>query len=202
MTECKSMATPLDRNLRLDVDYDTTECKLTRYRQLVGSLIYLTITQPDLCYLVGLLSQFMQTPRNIHLDCAKKVLRYVSGTMNYGILYKSAMTIPIEGTQMPTRLARKTTHDQPPIWSFGSGAIPWSNKKRPTVSLSITEAEYRDAAVVACEVIWLKRILKDLDISVKDPIILYCDIQNNIHLAQNLVFHDRTKHIKVHYHFI
>ena len=72
----------------MSIESDTRECETTLYCQLVESLIYLTITQRDLSYPVGLLSQFMQTPRDIHLDCAKRVLRYVSGTMAFGILYK------------------------------------------------------------------------------------------------------------------
>ena len=77
----------INRNLTLDVDSGTKECELTHYRQLVGSLTYLTIIRPGLSYLVGLLSQFMQTPRNIHVDCAKQVLRYVNGTLDHGIFY-------------------------------------------------------------------------------------------------------------------
>ena len=93
MAECKYVATPLNRNLKLDADSGTDECEPTQYRQLIGSLIYLTITRPDLNYPVGLLSQFMQTPRDIHFDCAKRVLRYVSDTMDYGVLY--ALATPI-----------------------------------------------------------------------------------------------------------
>ena len=74
IVKCKSVATPLDRNLKLDANSDTAVCETTQYRQLIGSLIYLTITRPDLSYPFGLLSQFMQTPRDIHLDCAKRVL--------------------------------------------------------------------------------------------------------------------------------
>ena len=75
MAECKSVATPLDRNLKLDADSGTGACEPTQYRELIGSLIYLTITRPDLSYPVGLLMQFMQTPCDIHLDCTKRVLR-------------------------------------------------------------------------------------------------------------------------------
>ena len=98
MTECTHVSTPLDRNLKLDADSGTTEYELTHYRQLVGSLIYITITRPYLNYLVGLLSQFMQTPRDIHLDYAKRVLRYMSNTMDYDILYKSST--PIRHSQL------------------------------------------------------------------------------------------------------
>ena len=95
MTECKPVPTPLDQNLKLDAEIGTEECEPTQYRQLVGSLRYLTITRPD--YPVGLLSQFMETPRNIHLDCAKRVLHYVSETMDFNILYKSSTLIQLEG---------------------------------------------------------------------------------------------------------
>ena len=93
MIRRKPTATPLDRNLQLDVGFDIEECEPTHYRRLVESLIYLTITRPDLSYSVGLLSQFMQTPRNIHLDYAKQVLSYVSGAMDSDTLYKSASPI-------------------------------------------------------------------------------------------------------------
>ena len=73
---------------------------------------------------------------------------------------------------------------------------------QPTIALSSTKAEYRGTVVVACEVVWLKRILKDLDVSINDPILLYCDNLNSFHLAQNPVFHAQTKHIEVQYHFI
>ena len=98
MTKCKHVTAPLDRNLKLDADSGTTMCEPTFYRQLIGSLIYLSITRPDFSYPVRLLSQLMQTMRDIHLDYAKRVFkRYVSGTMDFRILYKSATSIRLEG---------------------------------------------------------------------------------------------------------
>ena len=87
-------------------------------------------------------------------------------------------------------------------FSLGSAAIAWSTKKQPTVALSSTEAEYRGAAVATCEAIWLKRLLKDLQEEVSDPTTMYCDNLSNIQLAKIPVFHARTKHIEVHYHFV
>ena len=115
MAECKSVATPFDRNLKLDADSGTKACEPTQYRQLIGSLIYLTITRPDLSYPIGLLSQFIQTPHDIHLDCTKRVLRYVSSTRDCGIFYNTAMPIRLEGgTQTPIGPATKPIEDQPP----------------------------------------------------------------------------------------
>ncbi|MCO5566838.1 hypothetical protein L7F22_020520 [Adiantum nelumboides] len=88
------------------------------------------------------------------------------------------------------------------MFSLGSAAITWSSKKQPTVALSSTEAEYRGAAVAACEVAWLELLLRDLGIQVQRPVVIHCNNLSSIQLAQNPVFHAKTKHIEVHYHFI
>jgi len=86
--------------------------------------------------------------------------------------------------------------------SFGSAAVTWSSKKQPTVALLSTEAEYKGAAMAACEVAWLCELLGDLGLHVDKQVVIYCDNLNSIQLARNLAFHARTKHIEVHYHFI
>jgi hypothetical protein len=88
------------------------------------------------------------------------------------------------------------------MFFFGSGDVSWSIKKQPTVALSSTEAKYRGSTIVACEVIWLLKLLSDLGQSVDALVVIYCDNINSILLANNLVHHARTKHIEVHYHFI
>ncbi|MCO5564837.1 hypothetical protein L7F22_018505 [Adiantum nelumboides] len=88
------------------------------------------------------------------------------------------------------------------MFSFGSAAVTWSSKKQPTIALSSTKAEYRGAIAAACEVAWLEMLLRDLEIHVQDPVVIYCDNFSSIQLVRNPVFHARTKHIEVHYHFI
>jgi hypothetical protein len=88
------------------------------------------------------------------------------------------------------------------MFSFGNGAISWSNKKQPIVALSNTEVEYRSTSIVACEIVWLQKLLSDLGQSVDAPVIIYYDNISSILFANNLVYHARTKHIEVHYHFI
>jgi hypothetical protein len=88
------------------------------------------------------------------------------------------------------------------MFSFGSGAVSWSSKKQPTVALSNMEAEYKGATIVACEVVWLQKLLSDLGQLVDALVVIYCDNINSILLANNPVYHVRTKHIEVHYHFI
>jgi hypothetical protein len=88
------------------------------------------------------------------------------------------------------------------MFSVGSGAVSWSSKKQPTVALSNTKAEYRGATIVACEVVWLQKLLSDLGQLVDAHVVIYCDNINSILLANNSIYHARTKHIEVHYHFI
>ena len=80
--------------------------------------------------------------------------------------------------------------------------MSWSSKKQPIVALSSTEAEYRGAAMATCEIVWLRKLLSDLGTDVQGPVTLYCDNMSSIQLANNLVFHARTKHIEVHYHYV
>jgi hypothetical protein len=88
------------------------------------------------------------------------------------------------------------------MFSFGSGVVSWNNKKQQTVALSSMEAEYGSAAIVACEIVWLQKLLSNLGQSVNALVVIYCDNISIILLANNLVYHVRTKHIEVHYHFI
>ena len=124
--------------------------------------------------------------------------------MDYDILYKSATSIQLKGYTNADwadyKADRRSTSGF--VFSLRSGAISWSSKKQPTVTLSSREAKYRDVAVAACEVVWLKRILKDLGVPIKDLIPLYCDNMSSVYVARNSVFHACTKHIEVHYHFI
>ena len=114
----------------------------------------------------------METPRDIHLDCAKRVLRYVSGTIDYGILYKTAIPIRLEG------------HTD----AYWAGYKADRRSTSGFVFSLDTKAEYRGAMVAACEAVWLKRILKDLGVPIKDPTPLFCDNMSNIYLARNPVF--------------
>ena len=126
--------------------------------------------------------------------------------MDCGILYKTVMPIRLKGYTDADwagyKADRRSTSGF--VFSLGSGSISWNSKKQSTVALSSTKAEYRGTAVTACDTVWLKRILKDLGVPIKDPTPLYCycDNMSSIYLARNPVFHAWTKHIEVHYHFI
>ena len=146
----------------------------TMYRKIVGSLIYLTISRPNLSYTVGLKSQFMQLPRKPHLDSVRCTLRYVSATSDYALFYASDIEVQLYGytdADWDGSISNQRSTSRF-MFSLGSVAITWSRKKQPTITLSSIEAEYKGAAVVACEVAWLQMLLHDLDIQVQRLVIV------------------------------
>jgi hypothetical protein len=190
--------------VKLSVDEGDLMEDTTMYIRMVGSLIYMTITRPDLNYAVGVVSRFMQTPQKPHLDAVRRILRYIKHTLQCGIFYEAKSQLQVHGytdVDWADNVSDKRSTSGF-MFSFGSGAISWSSKKQPTIALSSTEAEYRGVAIAACEVVWLQKLLSDLGQSVDVLVVIYCDNISSILLANNSVYHARTKHIEVHYHFI
>ena len=176
----------------------------TTYRQLIGSLIYLTNTRPDLSYAVSILSRFMQEPRDSHWNPTKRVLRYIQGTKDFGLLYTKTKNFVLGGYfdadfagNIDDRASRSSY-----LMNMGSAAVSWSCKKQATVATSSAEAEYISAWEAACEIFWLRRILQDLGISQGEATSLFIDSESTIKLAKNPVFHSKTKHVDTKYHHI
>ena len=134
----------------------------------------------------------------------QQILRYVSDTKDRGLLYQIHMAERLFGYTNTDWIGNASDGRSTSSFAFPlqSVAIAWSSKKQPTIALSITEAEYQEAVIATCEAIWLKRLLKDLQVKVFDPTTIYSENLNNIQLVKNPVFHASTKHIEVHYHFV
>ncbi len=150
--------------MKLSADEGDLVEDTTMYIHIVGSLIYMTITRPDLSYAIGVVSQFMQTPRKRHLDVVRHILKYIKHTLKCGIFYEAKSQLQVHGYTdtywAGNVLDRRSTSGF--MFSFGNGAINWSSKKQPTIALSSTEAEYIGVTIAACEVIWLQKLLSNL----------------------------------------
>jgi len=157
MTGCKPISIPLEQNVKLYANEGDLVEDTTMYRCIVENLIYMTITRLDLSYVVGVVSQFMQTPRKPHLDAMRRMLKYIKHNLQCGIFYKAKNQLQVHG-YIDADWAGNVS-DRRSIsgfmFSFGSGDVSWSSKKQPIVALSSIEAEYIGATIVACEVIWL-----------------------------------------------
>uniref|UniRef100_A0A2N9EEC7 Integrase catalytic domain-containing protein n=1 Tax=Fagus sylvatica TaxID=28930 RepID=A0A2N9EEC7_FAGSY len=149
------------------------------YRSLVEALHYLTFTRPDLSFAVHWVCQYMASPTSVHLTVAKRILRYLKGTLHLGLSFRPG----------PLKLSAFMDAD-------------WAAKKQLTVSRSSTESEYRALALASIEVCWLRTLLKDLGVFISEAPILWCDNISALAIASNPVFHARTKHIEVDFHFV
>ncbi|MCO5569190.1 hypothetical protein L7F22_022900 [Adiantum nelumboides] len=133
-----------------------------------------------------------------------RTLRYVRATLDYALFYAADVPMELHGYTYADWAGSTTDRRSTSgfMFTLGSAAITWRIKKQLTVALSSTEAEYRGAAVAACEVAWLRKLLMDLRLQVDKEVVIYCDNLSSIQLAKNPVFHAWTKHIEVHYHFV
>ncbi|GJU30182.1 hypothetical protein Tco_1173771 [Tanacetum coccineum] len=173
MMESNDTKIPMDPSTKLVKAEDRNSVDATYYRSLIGSLRYLLHTRPDLSYSVGLLNRFMQDPKDHHLKAIKQVIRYIKGTKEHGIIYKK------EG-------GCKITEHQPTV----------------TYTCSSCESEFMAATGAACQALWLKRLLSELTGWEEKRITLKVDNISAIALVRNPVFHGRSKHIDIRYHFI
>ncbi|XP_016704342.1 secreted RxLR effector protein 161-like [Gossypium hirsutum] len=131
------------------------------YKQIGESLMYLTTTRPDIMYGVSLISKYMKSPTEKHLQAAKRILRYLKGTTSFGLLYKKGENLDLFGFIDSDYAGdiedRKSTSGY--VFMLGSTTISWSSKKQPIVTLSTTEAEFVVAISSACQALWLRKIL-------------------------------------------
>jgi hypothetical protein len=202
MTECKSVGTPMEVNLKLSAEDASPLVDERLYRKLVGSLIFLCNTRPDISYSVGVLSRFSNKPRENHWNAGMRILRYLKGTQGYGINYSTGKTLIgfCDSDWAGDVDSRRSVTGY--CFTLGSGCISWISKKQPTVALSSIEAEYKAACFASCEARWLRYILGDIGMRQERPTMLNCDNQSCIAIAKNPVFHARTKHIEIQYHFV
>jgi len=195
---------PIAPGCKLIKDENGVKVDVTKYKQIVGCLMYLAATRPDLMYVLSLISRFMNCPTELHMNAIKRVLRYLNGTTDLGILYKRNGTEKLEAYTDSDYAGdlddRKSTSGY--VFMLSSGAVSWSSKKQPVVTLSTTEAEFIAAASCACQGVWMRRILEKLGHTQLGSITMYCDNSSTIKLSKNPVLHGRSKHIDVRFHFL
>ncbi|KAK8936281.1 hypothetical protein KSP39_PZI013961 [Platanthera zijinensis] len=205
MTDCNPVTTPMTTGTRLRKEDQAKPVSIEDYRSLVGSLVYLTNTRPDIENAVSILSRFMTQPSSEHLTAAKRVLRYLKGTKNFGLTYKEeeepALIGYTDSDWGGDADDRRSTSGY--IFMLGSNLISWSSRKQKIVALSSAEAEYVAACSAASEAVWLQKLLQDLCVrKEKEVPVLWCDNIAAIGITKNPVFHNRTKHIDLKFHFL
>jgi hypothetical protein len=204
MSDCKPCSTPVDTCAKVPAAAGSPVADPTAYRSLAGTLQYLTFTRPDIAYAVQQICLHMHDPREVHLTAAKRILRYLQGTIGYGLIIpRSAPTQLIMYTDADWAGCPDTRRSTSGYAVFlGGSLVSWSSKRQPTVSRSSAEAEYRAVANGVAEISWLQQLLQELHHPLKTASLVYCDNVSAVYLSSNPVQHQRTKHVEIDLHFV
>ncbi|GKC26045.1 ribonuclease H-like domain-containing protein [Tanacetum coccineum] len=202
MVNCNPCRTPVDTESKLGDTGDIVSDP-TLYRSLVGSLQYLTFTRPDISYAVQVCLH-MHDLREPHFSALKQILRYIRGSLDYGLqLFSSSTTdlvayVDADLAGCPT--TRRSTAGY--CMFLGNNLLFCSSKRQPTLSRSSAEAEYRGVANAVAETCWIRNLLRELHSLLSSATLVYCDNVSAVYLSCNPVQHQRIKHIKIDIHFV
>ncbi|GJZ88077.1 hypothetical protein Tco_0659859 [Tanacetum coccineum] len=174
------MKTPMSSDTKLTKDEECESVDSTKYRGMIGSLLYLTASRPDIMFSVCLCARFQEDPKTSHLEAVKRIFRYIKGTTHLGLWYP-------KGTDIETVVYADSDHA--------------GDYKQTALAISTTEAEYVSAGKACQQALWMKQALIDYDVRLDDVPIM-CDNKGAIDLSKNPMQHSRTKHIEIRHHFL
>nr|GEW63373.1 retrovirus-related Pol polyprotein from transposon TNT 1-94 [Tanacetum cinerariifolium] len=203
MESCDPIGTLMEIKDKLDLDQNGTPVDATKYRSMIGALMYLTSSRPDIVYATCLCAQYQAKPTEKHLKEVKRIFRYLRGIVNTGLWYMKDSGFELTGFSDADYARCKDTFKSTSGGAqfLGEKLVSWSSKKQDCTALSTTEAEYVSLFACCAQVLWMRTQLTDYGFHF-NKIPIYCDSKSAIAISCNPVQHSRTKHIAVRYHFI
>jgi hypothetical protein len=203
MKNAKPITTPMGTNGHLDLNTGGKYIDQKVYRSMIGSLLYLCASRPDIMLSVCMCARFHANPKEVHLRAVKRIMRYLVYTPKFGLWYPKGSTFDLFGYSDADyagyKIDRKSTLGT--CQFLGRSLVSWASKKQNLVALSTAEAEYIAAGHCCAQLLWMRQTLKDYGHKLS-KVPLLCDNESAIRMADNLVEHSRTKHIDIRYHFL
>ncbi|CAM8920783.1 unnamed protein product [Rhodiola kirilowii] len=195
--------TPTATHVKITKDEAGTRVDQTLYRSMIGSLLNLTTSSPDIAHAVGVCARYQANPKEIHLMNVKRIIRYVCGIADYGLWYtkdsNSCLVCYCDADWARNAEDHKSTSGG--CFFLGNNLVSWFSKKQNSISLSTAEAEYIAAGSFCTQMLWMKQMLEEYGVK-QDVMTLYCHNMSAINISKNPVQHSRTKHIDIRHHFI
>ncbi|KAJ9548881.1 hypothetical protein OSB04_021424 [Centaurea solstitialis] len=203
MNDAKPASTPMETHKHLTADVEEEEVDVHQYRSMIGSLMYLTASRPDIMFAVCVCARFQVRPKESHLHAVKRIFKYLKGQPKLGLWYPYDNSFDLvaytDSDYGGANLDRKSTSGG--CQFLGGRLVSWQCKKQTTVSQSTTEAEYIAASQCCSQVLWIQNQMQDYGLSfLQTPI--YIDNNSAISIVNNPVKHSKTKHIEIKYHLI
>ncbi|KAJ9545521.1 hypothetical protein OSB04_025228 [Centaurea solstitialis] len=203
MNDAKPASTPMETHKHLTADVEGEEVDVHHYRSMIGSLMYLTASRPDIMFVVCVCARFQVRPKESHLHAVKRIFKYLKGQPRLGLWYPNVSSFDLvaytDSDYGGANLDRKSTSGG--CQFLGGRLVSWQCKKQTTVSQSTTEAEYIAASQCCSQVLWIQNQMQDYGLSfLQTPI--YIDNNSALSIVNNPVKHSKTKHIEIKYHFI
>ncbi|GKD26900.1 putative ribonuclease H-like domain-containing protein [Tanacetum coccineum] len=203
LASVKTAITPMETKVALTKDEEAVDVDVHLYRSMIGSLMYLTASRPDIMFAVCACYRFQVTPKSSHLNAVKRIFKYLKGKPNLGLWYPRESSFDLEAFSdsdyVGANLDRKSTTGG--CQFLGSRLISWQCKKQTIVATSTTEAEYVAAASCCGQVLWIQNQMLDYGFNFMNTKI-HIDNESTICIVKNLVYHSKTKHIETRHHFI
>jgi hypothetical protein len=204
MEDCKPVITPMKTSCKLRKYYDSKSTYQRKYRSMIGSLLYVTASRPDVMQAVGQVARFQAAPKESHVLAVKRIFRYLKGTKESGLWYLKGKYISLiaytDADWAGCIDNRRSTSGA--TFYLGECLVSWLSKKKSSVYLSTVEAEYIATTTCFTQVLWMKQTLTGIQVEYDDPIPINCDNTRTISISKNPMMHSKTKHIPIKYHFL
>nr|GEU62958.1 uncharacterized mitochondrial protein AtMg00810-like [Tanacetum cinerariifolium] len=200
---CDPVDTPMVEKSKLDEDKEGKAIDPSHYRGMIGTLLYLTVSRPDLQFAICMCARYQAQPNEKHLHAVKRIFRYLRGTVNRGLWYPKDSSIALTAFADADHAGCQDTcrSTSGSLQFLGDRLISWASKRQKSAAISSTEAKYIALSGCCAQILWMRSQLTDYGLGF-NKILMYCDNKSAISLCCNIVQYSRSKHIDIIYHFI